>query len=200
MRGLLVIVLLFLVPAGAGAADRPSLAGRMLVAAEKLQDPFFRHAVVFVLEHDADGAVGLIVNRKMGSGSFRELLGEIGGGLADKLAGDRQVDLYFGGPVATRNLFVLHDGGYDGPGTVKSPAGIAMTGETAIIRAIAEGRGPARHRFLSGYAGWAAGQLEDEIDQGDWLDAPADPILIFESTGDAEAQWKRALDKAGLTL
>jgi len=200
MKKVLILLLILLVPAAAMAADKPSLAGRMLVASEKLSDPFFRHAVVFILEHNADGAVGLIVNRKMGSGSFRELLGEIGGGLADKLTDDRQVDLYFGGPVATRNLFVLHEGGYDGPGTVKSPAGIAMTGEMAIIRAIAEGKGPARHRFLSGYAGWSAGQLEGEIEGGDWLDAPADPILIFESTGDAEAQWKRALEKAGLSL
>jgi len=200
MKRLLLLVMLLLVPAAATAADKPYLAGRMLVASEKLSDPFFRQAVVFILEHDADGAVGLIVNRKVGSGSFRELLGEIGGGLADRLAEDRQVDLYFGGPVAPRNLFVLHEGGYDGPETVKSPAGIAMTGETAIIRAIAEGKGPARYRFVSGYAGWSAGQLEGEIEQGDWLDAPADPILIFESTGDTEAQWKRALEKAGLTL
>jgi len=200
MRKILVLVLSLFISAAAAAAEKPYLAGRMLVAAEKLSDPFFRHAVVFILEHDADGAVGLIVNRKMGSGSFRELLGEIGGDLAGKLVEDRKVDLYFGGPVATRNLFVLHDGGYDGPGTVNSPAGIAMTGEIAIIRAIAEGKGPARHRFLSGYAGWAAGQLDEEIERGDWLDAPADPILIFEGTGDAEAQWKRAFDKAGLTL
>lgn len=200
MKRLLLMVVLLLVPAAASAADKPYLAGRMLVASEKLSDPFFRHAVVFILEHDANGAVGLIVNRRVGSGSFRELLGEIGGGLADKLVEDRQVDLYFGGPVAPRNLFVLHEGGYDGPGTVNSPAGIAMTGETAIIRAIAEGKGPERHRFLSGYAGWSAGQLEGEIERGDWLDAPADPILIFESTGDAETQWKRAMEKAGLTL
>ncbi len=196
MRLRCLLLVLSLWASDAFAADKPYLAGRMLVAAENLSDPYFRHAVVYMLEHDADGAIGLIVNRKVGAGSLTELVADLDGAPAK----DRQVDLYFGGPVALRKLFVLHDGSYQGPGTVVSPGGFAMTGEKEIVHAIAHGHGPKRYRFMTGYAGWGAGQLEDEISRGDWLDAPPDRALIFESQGSAEEVWRQAMEKAGMTL
>ncbi|MBT6096134.1 MAG: YqgE/AlgH family protein [Rhodospirillaceae bacterium] len=196
MRPLCLLLAVFLWSADALGAEKPSLAGRMLVAAEKLRDPYFEHAVVYLLEHDAEGAVGIIVNRKVGAGSLADLVADPNG----YLNLNRHVDLYFGGPVAMTKLFVLHDGSYQGPGTVTSPGGIAMTGEKTIVEVIADGRGPRQHRFMTGYAGWGAGQLEGEISHGDWLDAPPDRALIFESTGTTEEIWRQALDKAGLTL
>ena len=75
-----------------------------------------------------------------------------------------------------------------------------MTGDISVIDAIAEGHEPRQMRFMMGYAGWAAGQLEQEIDRGDWLDAAPDEALIFQSVGDTEEIWLRAQEKAGLTL
>ena len=75
-----------------------------------------------------------------------------------------------------------------------------MTADKSIIRAIAEGHAPRRVRFMMGYAGWGAGQLAGEVRRGDWLDAPADEALIFEEGGDVDEIWRRARDKAGLTL
>lgn len=199
-RGLKIIALALACLLGAmitpEAADKPSLAGRMLVASPKLSDPFFRHAVVYLIEHDRAGAVGLIVNRRMGEGSLKELVGELGFEMPD----DRQVALYFGGPVSLRNVFVLHSGDFRAKTTVGAPGGLAMTADKSIIRALAEGRGPKRVRLMMGYAGWGAGQLESEIERGDWLDAPADEELIFAPAADTDRMWQRARDKAGLTL
>lgn len=195
-RLLILVVLLLALPNPSAAADKPSLAGRMLVASEKLKDPYFQHAVVYIVEHDGNGAIGLIVNRRMGAGSLAELVAELGFSLPE----DRRVELYFGGPVSLRGVFVLHTPEYDGPRTLKAPNGLAMTGDTGIIKAIANGKAPKLTRMMMGYASWGAGQLEGEIERGDWLDAPADTQLIFEEGGDSEDIWRRARDKAGLTL
>jgi putative transcriptional regulator len=200
-RSLWVVIFVLV---GAGLVEGPQpvsaegryLTGRMLVAAPKLKDPYFRHAVVYLVEHDTDGAVGLIINRKMGEGSLADLVGELG----LDMQGDRRVGLFFGGPVSQRNVFVLHSADYRGKGTLGAKGAIAMTGDKSIIKAIAAGAGPERTRFMMGYAGWGAGQLEHEIARGDWFDAPVDPGLIFESGADTEDTWRRARDKAGLTL
>jgi len=102
--------------------------------------------------------------------------------------------------VSLKGVFVLHSPEYNGPRTMKAPGGLAMTGDKGIIRAIVNGNPPKRMRFMMGYAGWGAGQLEDEIERGDWLDAPADLSLIFEDGADPEDIWRQARDKAGLTL
>ena len=192
----LLVVLLLALPTHPAGAEKPLLAGRMLVASEKLKDPFFQHAVVYIVEHDGNGAIGLIVNRRMGEGSLAELVAELGFSLPE----DRNVELYFGGPVSLRGVFVLHSPEYDGPRTLKAPQGLAMTGDKGIIKAIANGNAPKQIRLMMGYAGWGKGQLEEEIERGDWLDAPADTKLIFEEGSDADDIWRRAHDKAGLTL
>ena len=172
------------------------LAGRMLVASEKLRDAYFRHAVVYMIQHNAGGALGLIVNRKIGVGSLAEMLADLG----RKIKKDRKVNLYFGGPVSIRKVFVLHSGKFQGKGTLAVPDGLSMTGDTSIIDAIADGHEPKLMRFMMGYAGWGAGQLENEIERGDWLNATSDNALIFGASDDTEDVWRRALEKAGLTL
>ena len=172
------------------------LAGRMLVAVPNMRDPYFKHAVVYMVQHDAKGALGLIINRKMGVGSLAEMFAELG----RRTDNDRQIDLYLGGPVSLRNVFVLHSDDFSVGATLTSPAGISMTGDISVIDAIAEGHEPRQMRFMMGYSGWGAGQLEQEIDRGDWLDAAPDKALIFESVGDTEEIWRLAKKKAGLTL
>ena len=185
--------------AGSGwTADKgPYLAGRLLVASKNLRDPNFIHTVVYLVEHDAEGAIGLIINRRLGDGNLADLLK---GFDLDTGRAERRVFLHFGGPVATGSVFILHTPDYQGKGTLMAADGLAMTGDRTILKAISEGRGPARMRFMIGYSGWGPGQLENEIARGDWLDSAADPEVIFHQEGSAEEQWKRARDKAGLTL
>lgn len=204
MRRMLALAVLVWLCAGwtetARSAEQgagPFLAGRMLVAAEELGDPNFSRTVVYLIRHDADGAIGLITNRAIGEGDLNLLLKGFGLTPGEKR---RRVELHFGGPVASGGAFILHTPDFTGKGTVTSPGGISMSGEKDVLEAIARGAGPRRIKVMIGYAGWGPGQLEKEIARGAWLDADADQDFLFGAPGSAEDQWTAARAKAGLTF
>ncbi|MFQ5619560.1 MAG: YqgE/AlgH family protein [Rhodospirillales bacterium] len=173
----------------------PFLAGQLLVATQKLGDPRFAQTVIYMVNHDAKGAMGLIVNRAIGVGPLDKLLKGFGieGGDA---AGT--IRLYYGGPVDLERGFMLHSTDYKGPGTRVVNKGVAITTQLEVLKAIAKGEGPKRSLFALGYAGWGPGQLEGEIARDDWVTAPADENLIFGD--DLENTWDRAIKKAGVAL
>ncbi len=171
------------------------LRGQLLVASPDMADPRFMRSVVYMVKHDKTGAVGLIINKTFGTGPLREFLKGLG---IDPGGAEGSINLHYGGPVAPRAGFVLHTADYNGPDTRVVNKNMAMTTELDIMRAIAEGRGPRHRLFAMGYSGWGAGQLESEIERGDWLSAPADEDLIFDE--DQKTKWDRASDKAGLKL
>ncbi len=196
----LLLALLVLATAWGQAAPRPSvrqvssLDGQCLVATAKLHDPHFAKTVVFIIAHTGEGAMGLIINRPIGTVSLQDLFGEQG----IKNAARVKVALRYGGPVENNLGFVLHSDDYAGASTQLFRHGLALSTGLDIVRAVAAGRGPKRSQFLSGYAGWGAGQLESEIARGDWLTTPADPELILST--DPAALWEKALRHAGLSL
>ena len=177
--------------------DSPYLTGRMLVAAEKLLDPNFTHTVIYLLEHNAKGAVGLIINRVIGEGNLNHLLK--GFGLIPS-EGERYVRLHFGGPVSTGSVFILHSPDFKAASTSRAPGGLAMTSDQTILDALARGEGPTRMKVMIGYSGWGPGQLKKEIARGDWLNVPADADFVFDASGSDVDQWNAARDRAGLTL
>ena len=138
--------------------------------------------------------MGLVVNRMFGAISLKDLFGELG----IKEAETRKIDLHYGGPVEFNRGFVLHSDDYAGASTQLFRNGIALSTGPDIVRAVAEGHGPKRTKFLAGYAGWGAGQLEREMSRGDWLVAPADPELIFST--EPASVWEKALQHAGFAL
>ncbi|MCZ6607907.1 MAG: YqgE/AlgH family protein [Alphaproteobacteria bacterium] len=173
----------------------PFLAGQLLVATQKLGDPRFAHTVIYMVDHDAKGAMGLIVNRAYGVGPLDKLLK--GFGIEDEdVAGS--IRLHYGGPVDTANGFILHSTDYEGPGTRVVNKEMAITTKLEVLKAIAKGEGPKRSLFALGYAGWGPGQLEGEIARDDWVTAPADQDLIFSD--DLESTWDRAIKMAGVAL
>ncbi|HUL11080.1 MAG TPA: YqgE/AlgH family protein [Methylococcaceae bacterium] len=176
------------------APPSSNLTGELLVANRQLVDPNFAKCVIYVIAHSEDGAMGLIVNRVYGTMSLQEMLGAFGIETREK----RKVELYYGGPVEIRRGFVLHSGDYTGVSTLLLGKDMALSTGLDVMQAVAEGRGPERTRFLLGYAGWGAGQLEHELARSDWLIAPADPSLIFSS--DPGAVWEKALQRAGIAL
>ena len=186
-------------PAGPATAngDGPYLAGRMIVAAEKLLDPNFTHAVIYLLEHNAKGAVGLIINRVIGAGNLNHLLK--GFGLIPS-EGRRYVRLHFGGPVSTGSVFILHSPDFKTASTYRAPGGLAMTSDQTILDSLARGEGPTRMKVMIGYSGWGPGQLKKEIARGDWLNVPADADFVFDASGSDVDQWNAARDRAGLFL
>jgi putative transcriptional regulator len=175
---------------GSTAADRGNLTGRLLVATPKLEDPTFAKSVIFLVAHDDSGSLGLIVNEPVKDISFGELFDLMQQSHKD-LAG--KLTVHFGGPVEPRVGFVLHSKDFM-LDEHELPAGeMSVTTDPDMLAAIAEKRGPARYLVTLGYAGWGPGQLEMEMQQGDWLVVPSDPDLVFAP--DPQSVWQRALAK-----
>lgn len=180
-----------------GPADGESwsLGGQFLVASRRLVEPTFAKTVILLIAHrDDGGAMGLIVNRVLGTVQTDRLLSAFGITTRNR----QPLDIYLGGPVEIGRGFVLHSAEYRGTSTQTVSRGISLSIGTDVMQALANRRGPKRHRVLLGYAGWSAGQLEQEMARGDWLLAPADPVLLF--TDDPGSVWERALQHAGLPL
>jgi|TARA_Y100000294_G_scaffold122855_3_gene114248 putative transcriptional regulator len=170
-------------------------AGQLLVASPRIGDPRFARTVIYMISHDKDGALGLVVNKAYGSGPMEKFLKgfNIDPG---QLKGD--IRLHYGGPVEPGAGFVLHTADYRGPSTRVVNATMALSTEMSVFKAIVEGHGPRHSLFALGYSGWGPGQLENEIARGDWLSAPADENLIFDD--DLKTKWDRASGKAELKL
>ncbi len=200
LRLLPMLALLILAPLAHAAendAEKLSLIGRLLVAAPGLSDANFARSIIYLIKHDADGAVGVILNKTLGGGPLSALLKGFG---YDGVNDQRDVKLHFGGPVQTDAAFVLHTPDFDNETTRRVSGGFSMTATRSILEAIAEGHGPRRALFALGYAGWSAGQLDEEIERGDWLDAPANEAAVFDDGEDSDSRWKRVHEAAGLTL
>lgn len=195
-----VLALLILGMAGAGEpvpvlAQSASLAGQFLVATDELRDPRFIRTVVYMIRHDASGAMGLIVNRPLGDAFLSDLLERLG--LEGKgVAGE--ILVHYGGPVDPGRGFFLHTTDYKIESTQVIKDGIAITVQPEILRAIGAGTGPRRSLFAVGYAGWAAGQLEGEIKAGAWVAVPADEALVFDEN--YEKKWERAMARRTIQL
>jgi putative transcriptional regulator len=169
------------------------LPGQLLIAMPAMADPRFERTVIYMCAHTTDGAMGLVLNRLLGSVTFPDLLEQLGIKGA-KL--DDEIRVHFGGPVESGRGFVLHSADFVIEGTLVVDGGIAMTASIDILKAIAEGKGPREKLLALGYAGWGPGQLEQEIQQNGWLHAPADVGLVFD--GDLDTKWTRAMTKLGI--
>jgi putative transcriptional regulator len=188
---------------GAEPEGRRYLDGQLLIAMPVMGDPRFERSVIYLCAHSAEGAMGIIVNRPAGSIDFPGLLVQL-----DIIKKADQIKLpenaetlrvLKGGPVETGRGFVLHSSDFFiQDATLRIDEDICLTATIDILKAIAGGTGP-RHAILAlGYAGWAAGQLESEIQDNGWLHCDADPDLIFG--GDVEEKYARALRKIGIDL
>jgi putative transcriptional regulator len=186
---------------GHNSPDHGYLDGQLLIAMPVMGDPRFERSVIYMCAHSSEGAMGIMVNRPAGSIDFPELLVQL-----DIIKEDDQIKLpetaesmkvLKGGPVDTGRGFVLHSSDfYIENATLRIDDGICLTATVDILKAIAKGAGP-KHAILAlGYAGWAPGQLENEIQGNGWLHCDADQDLIFG--GDVEEKYARALRKIGI--
>lgn len=189
--GMIVAATMLVTPAplaGGQAEATKRLAGRLLVAAPQIADPMFGRSVIYMLRHEAGGALGLIVNQRVKEASFAELF-ELMRLQHEPLQGSLTV--HFGGPVEPRLGFVLHTNDVMLDEHEIVAGAIAATTDPRMLEAIAVGRRPAKYLFVLGYAGWGPGQLEMEIARGDWAIIAEDADLIFAS--DPETTWERAM-------
>ena len=177
------------------ATQGDSLTGKLLVATNEIGDPRFAKTVIYMLHHDPSGAMGLVVNRPIAQWSYKRLLKEMG---QDGTAIEGELDIFYGGPVDPQRGFVLHSLDYTDDRTRKIGSFSGITTSPTIVRAIAEGRGPRKYLIVFGYAGWGAGQLDDEIDRRAWTSVDADEPLVLGS--DHENKWDVATAKRGVDL
>jgi putative transcriptional regulator len=180
-------------PASWAAEPGPEPApGQLLIASAAMQDPRFHHSVILLLQHDATGAFGLVINRPIVEKPIAALLTDSNGGsdAADKKL-DGKIQVFLGGPVQPERGFIIHSTEYGRPETLPVGEGFAMTASREVLRDIGHLQGPKKYLFAVGYAGWGAGQLESEIARRDWFTTPADPELVFDAERDQV--WERAL-------
>ena len=158
-------------------------------------DPRFVRSVIYVCAHNADGALGLIINNKMNSPSFSEILEQLEIPASHNTKNEIK-DVYFGGPVETGRGFILHSLEYNAGDTLVVDNEIGMTASLGIIKELAAGTGPNNSLFALGYSGWGAGQLDNEMQENAWLSVDADLNLIFNEVVDVK--WDKALEKVGV--
>ncbi len=160
-----------------------------------LQDPNFSHTVTLLCEHNPQGTMGLLINRPTPMN-----LGDLAGQLEIDL--DEQdaacIPVYRGGPVQPEQGFVLHTPQGEWDNTLELGSDLALTISQDIIEAIGHGLGPEKFMITLGYAGWGAGQLEEEIAANSWLNGPADNRIIFDTP--QEERWNTAAALLGVEL
>jgi putative transcriptional regulator len=172
-----------------------SIAGQLLLATPELRDPRFVRTVVYMVQHDSKGAMGLVVNRPVGDVPLAILLDRLGMN-GNTAGGDMRV--HYGGPVEPTRGFVLHTTDYTTEGTHVVQGGMAVTSQPEIFRAISAGKGPRLSLLALGYAGWVPGQLEGEIAAGAWVVVPAEEALVFDQN--YEKKWERAMARRRFEL
>ena len=171
------------------------LSNHFLIAMPSLKDPNFSRTVTYICEHNADGAMGIIINRPM---DFRldEVLEHMGVDSDNAEVNDELV--YAGGPVQRERGFVLHRPAGRWDSSLNISAEVAVTTSRDVLEAMALGSGPEEYLVALGYAGWGEGQLEQEMIDNAWLAGPMTPELMFHTP--AEQRWSSAAALLGVDI
>jgi putative transcriptional regulator len=168
------------------------LSGQLLLAMPGTGDPRFEKAVIAMCSHDEEGALGIGLGRIVPRIGFHELLGQL-----DIEPGEApDVPIHLGGPVEPQRGFILHSLDWGGQESISVAGRWGLTATLDILRAIAEGRGPGRWIAALGYAGWGAGQLEEEMCGNGWFATPGSDELLYEC--DIDSRWAAAFSSAGI--
>lgn len=172
-----------------------NLTGHFLIAMPQLDDGFFNHAVTYICEHDETGSFGIIINQATDI-TLKEVVMEMKIDSDDNYDGKQTI--YIGGPVDQGRGFILHRPAGEWQSSLKVTDNIALTTSKDILNAIVNNEGPEDSIVALGYAGWAAGQLENEMAANTWLSCPADEQIIFDTP--IEERWKAAAKLIGIDL
>ncbi|OOG28579.1 hypothetical protein B1C78_01710 [Thioalkalivibrio denitrificans] len=167
---------------------------QFLIAMPGLEDPNFFHSVTYICEHNEQGAMGIVINQPSDL-NLRTVLEHMKIEAAD---GADDTPVYNGGPVQPDRGFVLHPPGGSWSSSVQVSDIVAVTTSRDILEAMARREGPEQFLVALGYAGWGAGQLEQEIAANAWLTTPSDPDILF--TLPADRRWQAAATRLGVDL
>jgi putative transcriptional regulator len=173
--------------------DTVNLTHHFLIAMPAMADPHFAHSLTYVCEHSKDGALGIVVNKPIDM-TLSALFEQIDIPLGDADRGEAPV--HFGGPVQVDRGFVLHRPLGNWQSTLAISDDLGLTTSKDVLEAVGRGEGPHDVLVSLGYAGWSAGQLEQELAQNAWLTVEADPDLLFGLP--AEARLPAAMRLLGI--
>lgn len=172
-----------------------NLTGHFLIAMPTMADPYFARSVTYICEHGPQGAMGIVINRPTDM-KLDDLCNQINIQLDRPEI--RQTPVHFGGPVQIERGFVLHQPVGHWNSTIAVTGDTALTTSKDILEAVAHGAGPAKMLVTLGYAGWSAGQLEQELAQNAWLTVPAQDSIIFDIP--SSQKFSAAMGLLGLDL
>ncbi len=196
MKVVIAILLTALAVAAQPAqAQNDALVGKLLVASPQITEAVFSHTVILIVQHNDQGALGIVINQPFEEKSIAELLDDLG----KKDAGaEGKVEVFAGGPMEPGVGFIVHSIDYHRAETQAIDSQIALTASVEVLRDMGHGKGPKKSLVAFGYAGWGPGQLEVELARHDWLTIPEDPALLFDD--DRKKVWDDAMARMGQPL
>lgn len=172
------------------------LKGQLLIAMPGMQDPRFERTVILICSHSNQGSMGFILNQPVESPKFDEILDELK--VVDRqLDRSQKVPVFRGGPVEQGRGFVLHSMDYNTSASTRIDDIACVTATVDALKQLVGNKPPENSIMLLGYAGWTAGQVEEEIIQNGWLTVPATSELIFETNH--TKQYSAALASLGIS-
>lgn len=173
-----------------------NLQDHLLIAMPVLKDINFSRSVVYICAHSDDGAMGIMINQPLLDIDLGEVMKQMDIELGKKEIAHLPVLL--GGPVQPERGFILHNKKQLWESSLVTSDELAVTSSQDILQALAEGKGPHEFLIMLGYAGWGSGELEKEILANDWLVAPANHEILFDTP--FEKRWEKAAESIGVDI
>lgn len=183
-------------PTDTATPQKQSFQNHLLIAMPSLDDPYFSRTVTYICEHNEHGAMGIVVNQPVGM-NLKELLAQTDG---DAVVLEQKAEdiILAGGPVSQDRGFILHTNQAGWSSSMALTSEIMVTTSKDILPALGDGSGPDKALIALGYAGWTAGQLEQEIQTNSWLTVEADLELLFDVP--IHKKWQTAVQKLGIDI
>lgn len=178
------------------AVKMQSLQNHLLIAMPSLNDPYFSRSVTYICEHNEHGAMGIVINQPVGM-SLKQLLSQTDSEV-EVLEQKADDIILAGGPVSQDRGFILHTSQSGWNSSLQLTSEIMVTTSKDILPALGDGTGPEKAIIALGYAGWTAGQLEEEIQSNSWLTVEADVELLFDVP--IHKKWQTAVQKLGIDI
>ena len=170
-----------------------NLTGQFLISMPSLEDDRFEKTVIYMCAHSKDGAMGIIINKKIDYDLYPDLLEQLG---VDNSIESKKFYIRYGGPVESGRGFVLHSDEVVQKETLNIAEGIALTSTSEFFEDLSKGKGPKNSILALGYAGWGPGQIELELASNSWMTLEADNSFIFDES--ITNKWKDAYSLLGI--
>jgi putative transcriptional regulator len=173
-----------------------SLQNYLLIASPSMDDPYFARTVTYICEHNEHGAMGLVINQPVGM-KLKELVEQVDN-KAEVIDEKAEDIILAGGPVSQDRGFILHTSQLGWISSLTMTPQIMVTTSKDIISSLGNKNAPEKSLIMLGYAGWTAGQLEEEIQTNSWLMVEADTEILFDTP--IHKKWETAVQRLGIDV